>query len=172
MNRYDHEGKRGKSWWRLSRESAWSKANVLLAVAVGVYVIGFRFVDVYDWLTGGGFIFALGVLAFATAGAVVVVGWIKKRWGNLAGVWAIVGAVFVVFALGHAASDSATQRHSNCWHVSGPDSQELVACAPGSKPVTGNSYSVHNKAGLSRSCEYARSGAGRETLWNCVQKDF
>jgi hypothetical protein len=159
-------------WWRVTRGNAWHKFNALLAIAIGVYVIGFQFGATYDWLSERTLIFFAAVLVFAIAGGIALVGWVQEHRGAIAGTWATLGAVYMVFALGHAAGDSTTQRHSNCWRVSGSSSDEIVACAPDSEPASGSTFSEATGSGRARYCDFLRDGDGKVSIWHCEEDEF
>ena len=62
---FDNDHEPDEPWWYLTRENIWYKANVVAAIAVGVYAIGFRLDDIYDWVTtpARSFVFLIVVLA-------------------------------------------------------------------------------------------------------------
>jgi hypothetical protein len=165
---------RTQPWWYLTRKNAWYKANVVAATAVGVYAVGFRLDDILDWITGPGrsLVYLIAVLRITIAGAVMATNLVRGRWGRVAGAWAVVVAVLMVFAIGRAAGDSTEQRHSNCWNVSGSEAEEIVACAPGSEPRTGSFYNQWSDSGSSRYCDELRVGDGGATIWRCEQDEF
>jgi signal transduction histidine kinase len=109
-------------WWRVTRGNAWHKFNALLAIAIGVYVIGFQLGATYDWLSERTLIFFAAVLVFAIAGGIAL-GWVQEHRGAIAGTWATLGAVYMVFALDHAAGDSTTQRG---WSLPPRDAAEVM----------------------------------------------
>ena len=171
---FDNDHEPDEPWWYLTRENVWYKANVVAAIAVGVYAIGFRLDDIYDWLTtpARSLVFLIVVLAISVVGAALTSNLVKQKWGRVAGAWSVVGVVFIVFAIGHAVGDSIQQRHSNCWHVSGPDDDEIVACAPEAEPRTGSSFDELSGTGTARYCDQLRVGDGGVSIWRCKQEEF
>lgn len=159
-------------WWWVTRKNLPAKVSAVVAIAVGVYFIGFRFESLYNSFTAKRFIFECVVIVFGILGSVAAAGWIEKHNGEVVAPWAVLAGVFMVFVIGHAAADSTIHRHWNCWRVSGTDSGETVACAPGSSPITGGSFSQDAGTGSSRDCQYLRTGDGKVDVYHCSTTNF
>jgi hypothetical protein len=119
-------------WWSVTRETAWYKLNVVGAVALGIFLFGWRDAG-YPWLARQDQLPLLFAVVLASlVGAVPLIVWLRRTDHDVLAVWTIFATVLVVIAAARAAGDAQDRLYHDCWTLSKEkDGSEMMACAPG-----------------------------------------